>query len=281
MPSRNINACLPSLNINKLHDLTMPIKLIIRQQFHVFFLGLIMLLLPITALAGQATDQAGNELVNAAGRGQLSRIKSLLAESRPFDQSTLNQALIQATTNGQDKIVEFLLDTGADIDATSIGENRSLLHLATRDDRIDVVRVLLAKGAKKDAISVDGTTALMIAAQYHRIEILRLLIQAGTDIDASNQEGVTALMYAAQLNFQNGVQDLLRAGANVNKMTNSGATALMLAAQNGYQNVTRTLLAAGADPDIKAGNEATALLLAQKYNHRDVIKILLNAGARQ
>lgn len=165
----------------------MPIKLTTRQRLRVYFLGFILLLLPVTTLADQVTNSAENELIDAASRGQLSRMRSLLTESHSFLQPTLNQALIQATLHGQDKVVEFLLNNNANINAQD-EENRPLLHLAARDDRIAALRVLLAKGANKDAVTVDGTTALMIAAQYHRIEILRLLIQAGADINVGTQE---------------------------------------------------------------------------------------------
>jgi ankyrin repeat protein len=59
-----------------------------------------------------------------------------------------------------------------------------------------VVRYLLDQGANVDATSPNGTTALMMAAREHHPDIGNLLLDRGADPNVRNGAGMTALRYA-------------------------------------------------------------------------------------
>lgn len=44
--------------------------------------------------------------------------------------------------------------------------------------------------------SANGTTPLMLAARYNKVEIIKLLIEKGARIDTKDDKGFTALKYA-------------------------------------------------------------------------------------
>jgi hypothetical protein len=69
--------------------------------------------------------------------------------------------LIQAASQGNPKLVQLLLDHGADVKAKSKGGSRPLLF-AVRNDHPEAVRVLLDHGAGVNDAAADGTSALNI-----------------------------------------------------------------------------------------------------------------------
>lgn len=44
--------------------------------------------------------------------------------------------------------------------------------------------------------SINGTTPLMLAARYNKVEIIKILLEKGAKLDAKDERGFTALKYA-------------------------------------------------------------------------------------
>jgi uncharacterized protein len=105
------------------------------------------------------------------------------------------------------------------------------------------------------AFSVDGFTALHLAAFFGRAEAVRLLLDVGADPNAvgtSEQIGpVQPLHSAAASGRVEGVRLLLERGADVNARQGGGFTALHAAAASHDVELARLLLAAGADMTAK------------------------------
>src|SRR5262245_44609402 len=84
----------------------------------------------------------------------------------------------------------------------------SALHAAASLGRLDLVRRLIARGAKVDAsFGRPPTTALSIAFRKGSRDVVKCLLESGADPDASietpsdppEQRGVTPLIYAASV----------------------------------------------------------------------------------
>lgn len=88
-------------------------------------------------------------------------------------------ALYDADRGGEADVLEQLLTSGGDPDSTKFG--RSLLHHAVEYGGAGCVRVLLAAGARVDAVSDDGGTPLHLAAATGDAESVRLLLARGAD----------------------------------------------------------------------------------------------------
>jgi uncharacterized protein len=93
---------------------------------------------------------------------------------------------------------------------------------------IEVMRMLLAKGADPNIITEDGTTALMAAAgvgytegfiQYRSredsIAAVKLLLELGANVNAQNEGGLTALHGAAHRAALDEIKLLVEHGANL------------------------------------------------------------------
>lgn len=101
--------------------------------------------------------------------------------------------------------------------------------------------------------------ALAWAARNDRVDTLRTLVARGAGLDADVYRG-TALAWAAAQGKLAAVRTLLELGADVNRAGTfggpkhgEGATALHLAAQSGHLDVITALLDGGADPDARDG----------------------------
>lgn len=100
----------------------------------------------------------GNALIMAAGHGRLETVRFLLDRGAGIEKVVPGDenALIHASENGQAEVVRLLLDRGADVNARvwashgskGEGEWRTALRMARRNHHDEVVRVLLAAGAR-------------------------------------------------------------------------------------------------------------------------------------
>ncbi|MGH9645258.1 MAG: ankyrin repeat domain-containing protein [Bryobacteraceae bacterium] len=218
---------------------------------------------------GTWANAQSNDLITAAGRGDLPAVNTLLKAGADVNdaKNTFSgpiTALMEASSNGHLEIVQALLTEKADVNATR-GRNSkdgdTALALAVLNGHLKVVQALLA--AKAD-VNAGSRPALYVAAMVGNLDMVKVLLAAKPDLDWQDPMfGTTALMQALapwrdnlsiQLPFPRGRWDiallLVEAGANVNVMTKTGVTALMLAAEEDSPSslaMVQALLAAHAD----------------------------------
>lgn len=104
-------------------------------------------------------------------------------------------ALMLAAIKGHLDIVKALLARDADVNQTGW----TPLHYAASGplpQQTDVVALLLEHHAYIDAGSPNGTTPLMMAAQYGTDACAQLLLSEGADPTLKNQQGLTAVDFA-------------------------------------------------------------------------------------
>jgi uncharacterized protein len=103
------------------------------------------------------------------------------------------------------------------------------LHIAVKLRRMDIVKMLLAKGADIDVQDNNGLTPLHYAIGQNQEELSKYLITMGADMDIQNSEGITPLHQAAFRGNVALIQFMLDNNANVDTLNNQGATACQLA----------------------------------------------------
>ncbi|MCC6870190.1 MAG: ankyrin repeat domain-containing protein, partial [Burkholderiales bacterium] len=87
-----------------------------------------------------------------------------------------------------------------------------LIYAAT-GGRNDVVEYLLAQGAQINAVSPNGTSALMMAVREGKGSTVTLLIARGADVNHRNENGASALAWAERGNEKAMAAELRKAGA--------------------------------------------------------------------
>ncbi|MET1115056.1 MAG: ankyrin repeat domain-containing protein [Comamonas sp.] len=219
----------------------------------------------------------------AAGRGLVAAGNALItqgADVNATDRSGVTP-LMWAAENGHAAMVEALVQAGANIQAR--------LHMPSQQGHTGATGMLLQMQVGGHTVTVNGFTALMLAALHGRPAVVAVLRSAGADIDAD-------LHLAAERGSGAMVTALAAAGANVNRADASGITALMRAADHGNADAVNALLRAGANvhvrlpmveddgsavavADLPTTEGSTALMLAARHGHRAVVAALRQAGA--
>ena len=167
----------------------------------------------------------------------------------------------------------------ASIAASGCSESpeNQFLSAVTRNDVALVVRVL--GDCQVDVnyqTRLTGETALATAAGLGYVEIVRLLLDRGAEINVRNSKGMTPLLMAAHGGRTEIVSMLIKAGADVDTPEREyGFTPLIVASSKGHAETVEALLDAGADENIRANNGLTALQLARDSGHEAVVKLLV------
>ena len=131
------------------------------------------------------------DLINAAGNGDISTVQALLAKGAGVNAKDNNgmTALMHASELGRLEVVQALLAKGADVDAKDdYGRTVLIVAVGSTYAHLDVVQALLAKGAAVNEKDKDGRTALSLAKTNRHSEIAQLLIKAGAkDVNNSGE----------------------------------------------------------------------------------------------
>lgn len=163
----------------------------------------------------------------------------------------LNTPLFWAAFGGRGEVVRLLLAWGARV-AAEQGHDSTSLHAAVEDNNAPLVEMLLAADGRVALSWFDyvSRTPLIIAAEKGNLTIAQMLIDAGADVNANDQERI-------------------------------GDTALHEAARNGSLPIARLLIGAGADPHIPGWMWLTPLDKARERKRGDgpaILALLEQAG---
>lgn len=164
----------------------------------------------ITALLRRGFDPNTTDVNGQVGLtlalklGSLRVVQALLA-ARNLNVEARNahgeSALMLAALKGHTDIVKTLIARDADVNKTGW----TPLHYAASGEEaqnLEVMALLLQHHAYIDAASPNGTTPLMMAAQYGTREAVRLLLDEGADPSLKNQLGLSAVDFALRAERQ-------------------------------------------------------------------------------
>jgi uncharacterized protein len=106
--------------------------------------------------------------------------------------------LMIAALKGHLRLAKKLIARDADVNKTGW----TPLHYAATGGHLEIMQLLLDHDAYIDAESPNGTTPLMMAAQYGTPAAAKLLLDAGADPTLKNQVGLTAVDFAYRADRQ-------------------------------------------------------------------------------
>jgi len=155
-------------------------------------------------------------------------------------------------------VAEYLLEQGVDVNATDGTQQfYTPIHAACRSGHLNLMQILIQKGADIFAVDGAGESLLHIASEFGHLDIIKYLFGLGFNVNQSSMIH-TPIIAASEGGHIEVVKLLLSNGANVN-LTPEGRkdTALHVSAQKGFIEIVKLLLENKADPNSINGNGKT------------------------
>ena len=100
------------------------------------------------------------------------------------------------------KIVEYLIDEGANINIQSVCKWTALMW-ASKSRYLNIVEYLVDKKADINIKNNNGDTALILALNEEDCDIIKYLINKGADVNIKNNKGETALILISNMRDNN------------------------------------------------------------------------------
>lgn len=230
-------------------------------------------------------------------------IKDSVTENKHLDASTLetvnkpeDHRLYEAAKTGNLKLVKQLLNKGANPNARGIGytnhdENGEVknsdqkwtaLMISAYNNHLNVMKLLIEKGANITAYNTIGYTALHYACQSNHSEAAKLLLEHNAaDYDTAKVKSGIPLYWA--LSYENEILSnlLIDKEENLNyESIETGRTNLINAFYNKLPNVGITMIQKGANINtLSIKYNESALMWAANHNNVAAVQLLLDKNA--
>lgn len=222
-------------------------------------------------------------LIDAVGQGNIERAKELIYSyglSYSKEWSDGYTLLCEALSRRHINIAKLLLNRNCKVNNDENEEHPCTpLHFAVDTDDIEVVKMVLDKGARIHADLHRGETPLYNAVRKNNVEITKLLFKHGGDLLVRNKEGYSLIHSAASGGCSDTVRYLLQHGADVNASTNDHESPLHLASFRGFSRTVKLLLEFGALVNSRDKDGRTALHYACSNGYIQTVRTLLEYGS--
>ncbi|KAF1332035.1 Serine/threonine protein kinase, partial [Globisporangium splendens] len=184
-----------------------------------------------------------------------------------------------ACEKGRVKSVRSLLNEGACVNAVERYGQAPPISIATRHGCVDVLRLLLERGADVDTVCDRGETPLFIATRQRDVRCVRVLIEFGATVNILSYDGQTPVSIAIYSHEIEILTVLVASGMYNNMTDRRGETPLFIACACGNKAAVKLLLAGGALPDIANSEGETPLFIATRCRDVEMVQLLVAAHA--
>ena len=186
----------------------------------------------------------------AASNGSVAMIEALVAAKASVNIPTTTGAtpLMAAATSGSVDAVQVLLDHNAFVNARETANGQTALMFAAWENRADVIRRLVERGAHAGLTSwVVSMNAPRLDNDGNPVPVRRTRVPGANSV----MGGMTALLFAARDGHLEAVRALVESGTNIDQVAGGdGSSPMVIAIANGHYTLAKYLLDAGADPNV-------------------------------
>ncbi|XP_056134539.1 putative palmitoyltransferase ZDHHC13 [Lampris incognitus] len=223
-------------------------------------------------------DSSSWDIVKATQFGILERCKELVEAGYDVRQPDKeNVSLLHwAAINNRSELVKYYMSKGAVIDQVGGDLNSTPLHWAIRQGHLSMVIQLLRYGADPSVADGEGYRSLHLAILFQHMAIAAYLMAKGQEVDYPDCNGQTPLMLAAQkIIGPEPTSFLIKNNASVSAVDQvSRNTPLHCAVLAGNVDAAHILLEAGASVDAENINGHTPIDLAHQVHSPLLIHML-------
>ena len=188
-----------------------------------------------------------------------SKVETWKREGPPHRGAMVPTIIHEAIRRGDTRIVQYLLESGANVNPTLSPKNRD--H------------------------PFEGWTPLFTAIFQANPPMVSFLLRNGANIHTTDSSGQTTLHVLGVSILSRSCSDvhaiismLLDKGAKIEARDHRGRTALHCATTNGLVNLTRVLLDEGANIEAQDEDNCTPLHLAVRFEKKPPVRMLLDKG---
>lgn len=154
--------------------------------------------------------------------------------------------LMRACRHGSISIVKYLIAQKVNINKQTTTTQKFALFLAAQRGHHKIVQSLIDAGANPNQRAINDLTPILLAAQQGNTMAVDVLVRHANP-NIIDKDGLSPIGQAVQLGHILIVKLLLDAGANPNLGTNNGMSPLQCAVKNLNHKIMKMLLEAGAD----------------------------------
>lgn len=211
-----------------------------------------------------------------------------LTHLNPFRSETIEQPnetimqqynILDLVEKNDTAAVKRSLKNGVHVN-TQDKNKRSLLLIATINQQVEMVKLLVAHGANVNLQDDKMDSPFLYAGASGQTELIKLFLANGARFDIFNRYNGTALIPACERGHVETVKVLVHTkGFPINHVNRLGWTALLEAVILGnggkkHQEIVQILKDGGADLNIPDHDGITALQHAKSRGFREIVKIL-------
>ena len=227
----------------------------------------------------------GSVLYAAIKNNSLEITDFLISKGADVNYNIYNCTLLQySILKGKREFAKSLILGGAEVNPPEKLGN-SPLYLACRKQWLDVVKMLLAKGAKLN-VGTKLDNCLNNAIIEGNKTLVECLIKAGADVNKKDPDmecyGLkTPLHYAAELGRLDIAKLLVKHNADVNARMANAYTPLDSAIDKGHKKLAKYLVEQGTDiyPETLTSTCWSPVLTAADKGDTETLKLLMEKGA--
>ncbi|KAF4074379.1 hypothetical protein AMELA_G00238750 [Ameiurus melas] len=218
-------------------------------------------------------------IIHAINDDNVPGLKHLLGSLTSYDINHPNKhgtpPLLIAAGCGNIQIIDVLIRKGAEIQ-TFDKSGANAIYYAARHGHVETLKFLHEKKCPLDNQDKSGETALHVAARYGNVDVVQYLCSIHANPDLTDREQETPLHCAAWHGYSAVARVLCQAGCDVNARNREGESSLLTASARGFRDIVECLLEHGADMDSTDKDNHIALHLAVRRCQIEVVKCLLS-----
>ena len=209
----------------------------------------------------------GDQLIEAAKAGDDLMVARMLDDNpalRSFRAPTGETPLMAALYRGHRRVVDVIVDSGADLDVFA---SAALGRLEGVQSAIEGTPGIVNSNA------YDGWTPLHLAAFFGRRDVVEWLLDHGAAANAQSRNSLrnTAPHAALAGGHEQVALLLIERAAPIDAQDAGGHTPLHIAAESGLLGPAKALLERGADPHAVDAEDMTPLARAAARNHTHIV----------
>ncbi|XP_043472524.1 ankyrin-1-like [Leptopilina heterotoma] len=217
----------------------------------------------------------------------LSMLKNSMYSSQRRDELEAEDAMHKQHLAKFLEISKLLLQHPVKVNDEIEDHDQTPLHFAAHIGSVEIIKILLEKGAIVNATNKELNTPLHIAvSKINNLteSIIQLLLENGADLKIFNKYNRTPhdMTYNTRIKrilSQHEIKMLLDSGGDMEERDLAGFTALHRAVESEDYHLVEFLISKGSDVNAKTEFDETPLHLACPIHHKEISLLLLRAGA--